>query len=530
MPASNIVNIKTKVRNEEPTIPVTLKTASGYQFFLSPADFTTSIRDTLPYYEKVYIYPAKEGKITLRDLLEIPDTDSFIKDYIYVIKVPEGVYQQTISVPFNGTTSSVQFSDYYITQRVGYSRYIDTKTRLYSGGTELKGLWLISFTTSPEFIAYTTTQQQLPDGTYYGKYWKEIDTMEVTGEVPYIGDWQIVFPGATRGSTYYLPENGDPQTVNIIPLRSGNDIVIFLSPQYSSNDDILAAIQTYADAVYNDLGWHVGIYKLTDEENDYITIDEIIEGIYGFYPLKGCIMCGEDIDTPFTNDIPNQERWFTRSLEDGHNRIAIPNFLMYPPHDRPFDERVNMIVNAFNKFSANKSKQYSNQSTAFLFDFPVEPVETELSKLSKIVNIFESHNYYFPSDYPIFHPHIEDCFTKSMRMVYVHGHGTRYQVLAFSKTDAQQIETPILVVSCCGCGQPSRDANNMIIGDWWGNLIFDSDHISVVSCGVNGYYGFLSVASEDLGKGKTIAEALIGKVVDYRQPLCGDPTMHFKTI
>ena len=59
------------------------------------------------------------------------------------------------------------------------------------------------------------------------------------------------------------------------------DMLIFLSPQYNHDSDILSAVKTYINAVKEDIDWNANIIKISEENNDYQIIDEIIEDLIG---------------------------------------------------------------------------------------------------------------------------------------------------------------------------------------------------------------------------------------------------------
>src|SRR4030043_2353844 len=91
-------------------------------------------------------------------------------------------------------------------------------------------------------------------------------------------------------------------TIKITPQVNNPDLLILVSPQYSSDTDIRTAIQTYITAVKNDLGWTSQLIPIQDNENDYQQIDSIIETLNNNHTVKACIMVGEDLNTALGGD------------------------------------------------------------------------------------------------------------------------------------------------------------------------------------------------------------------------------------
>ena len=79
------------------------------------------------------------------------------------------------------------------------------------------------------------------------------------------------FSEINNSSTIFTDINKDP------------DMLVFVSPRYSGDEEIKASINRYATAVNADIFWNTKIIPLTQEQNNYKTIDEIIEDYYEKY-------------------------------------------------------------------------------------------------------------------------------------------------------------------------------------------------------------------------------------------------------
>jgi hypothetical protein len=82
-------------------------------------------------------------------------------------------------------------------------------------------------------------------------------------------------------------------TIEDVPTENNPDLLIILSPQYNNDSELNTAIQAYLTAVKNDLGWNTQIISIQENENEYQTIDTIIETSNQNQTVKACIMVGE---------------------------------------------------------------------------------------------------------------------------------------------------------------------------------------------------------------------------------------------
>ena len=57
-------------------------------------------------------------------------------------------------------------------------------------------------------------------------------------------------------------------------------MLLFLSPQYQNDSEILFSINNYIAIVKQDVNWNVKIIFIQNKQNQYDTIDKIIEQQY----------------------------------------------------------------------------------------------------------------------------------------------------------------------------------------------------------------------------------------------------------
>jgi len=101
------------------------------------------------------------------------------------------------------------------------------------------------------------------------------------------------------------------------------DILIFVSPQYADDWEILQAINNYIAVVKEDVNWSTKVVDISSELNDFKLIDNVIESYYENYSIKACIMVGEDTDTALSSDTdymegPSTVPWYTTGGESSY--------------------------------------------------------------------------------------------------------------------------------------------------------------------------------------------------------------------
>ncbi len=331
------------------------------------------------------------------------------------------------------------------------------------------------------------------------------------------------------------------------------DMLIFISPQYADDAEIITTINSYVSSVKEDLGWNTKLILIHPENNSYKEIDQTIELYYSLYHIKACIMVGEDIDTALAGDSGYMEKpstipWSTVGGETIYEiskqgivskpyTTDICVSLLYPTHALDYPTKKSQITYAFNKFSTQKNN-YPKDILVF--------ESSDINKNSK--DIYQSLSgygnlYYFedPSD-----SEVKTSLNKTYSMYFVHGHsnpsGTDIngnKTGWFSADNVDQLDTPFFGADGCyvnGWWSNQPDSNTLdpsINGTWYGSKIFTSKNVKVMALGLlsqNGFsypVSFIENALPDLLEGKTLAESMIGDTYVDNTIIIGDPTFHF---
>ena len=175
------------------------------------------------------------------------------------------------------------------------------------------------------------------------------------------------------------------------------DMAIFISPQYKEDIDIVDSIYTYADAVYDDIGWNVGIVGIDDANNQYYSIKDIIDELRNNNPIKAELIVGEDIGQIWNRSDPLTKRYpYCWGAEEGqlfHAPDRAVAFLM-PNNDNSYETKKSQLIGSFNKFSIDRNKQHIDDVYAFIskeeviFDHEIAVIEGEIPKIGN-VHLFE---------------------------------------------------------------------------------------------------------------------------------------------
>ena len=328
------------------------------------------------------------------------------------------------------------------------------------------------------------------------------------------------------------------------------DMLIFVSPQYSYDTEIITTIDSYINTVKEDLDWNTKIISIQQKNNDYVKIDQTIEQYYLLYHIKACIMVGEDIDTALAGDYDYMEKpstvpWSTiggkaayeiseRGVVSKPYTTDICVSLLYPTHTLDYQTKKSQIIYAFNKFCTHRNSYYLEDMLAF--------ESSDINKNSKSI-------YLSLSDYKDFN-YVEDpsdlevkmSLNKAYSMYFVHGHsnpsGTDINGW-FSADNIDQLDTPFFGADGCYVNgwwsdQPDNNVlDSSVNGIWYGSKIFTSKHVKAMSLGLlsqNGFsytVSFIENALPDLLEGATIAESMIGDTSLGNTIIIGDPSFHF---
>lgn len=102
---------------------------------------------------------------------------------------------------------------------------------------------------------------------------------------------------------------------NGVCLKEKNiDMIVIVSPQYSSDNKISETLNNYSLAIKDDINWNVGIVRLSVENNTVGKIRDIIKQYYLNSNTKAVLILGEDIRMAQSNefsdiDLPTTIVW-----------------------------------------------------------------------------------------------------------------------------------------------------------------------------------------------------------------------------
>jgi hypothetical protein len=374
-------------------------------------------------------------------------------------------------------------------------------------------------------------------------------------------------------------------------------MLIFVSPQYKDDINITNAINGYINAVREDIGWETEVIGLDSEKNDFRKIDGVIEEYYNQNNITACIMVGEDINTLVGSDSediliedPSTTPWATtggefseqdyldsnRPLTDfvncyfvgsSHiNRINIAISLLYPTHDLDYETKSNQIVTAFEKFSRDRNKRYSNNIKVFLSPFvsEVEQISINYSGLNisldecegekEVYGSLEGYGNLDIAEAPNL-SEVNESLDREYMMYSVFGHAnpsftTLNEGVYFKAAMVDNLKTPLLTVGGCNVAgwftNSTENGGNGILDfstkkfEWFGSKIFVNPNLRVMvlgfpeqsaskePCKLSGQ-NFIQQAMPGLMEGKTISESIVGPIYNTAddQILYGDPTFHY---
>ena len=331
------------------------------------------------------------------------------------------------------------------------------------------------------------------------------------------------------------------------------DMLVFLSPQYAHDKDILSAINEYAAIVKSDISWNVKTIKLSSEQNSYQSIDAIIEDNYKEFSIKACLLVGEDTDTALSGSSkhmlkPSVVPWETTGGNTSYEildgkvvckpyTIDICISLLYPSGNLDYQTKKTHIISAFNKFSSKSDFGLDNDILVF--------ESSELNANSKDIysSLENSGNLFYredPTDLEV-----EQSKSSSYSMYFVHGHsnpsGTDVSVDNngwFSAEYVNSLDSPLFGADGCYVGGWWCDSNtatltSSVSSNFYGSKIFTSKNIVVMALGMltqNGLsypVSFIENVVPKLSNGYTLANSIIGNTALGDTIIIGDPTFHF---
>ena len=346
------------------------------------------------------------------------------------------------------------------------------------------------------------------------------------------------------------------------------DMAIFISPQYKDDDDILDAIYTYIDAVYDDIRWNVGIVTIESGNNKYDDISDIIQSLHHENPLKACLMVGEDIGVehnyivtsdshhcvPAIQGWSSVDGWYVLSTTCDIQMVAyefvvdISIALLFPCHNDAYETKKEQLISVFNKFSTGRDRIYDVEAgeAYALFD------EKNLGHNGDYRSVFEGEVPYIGDATIVGNPQqsvVDSIRDKSLNYLVILGHAFSNVVHpnpgVFKKTvDLDKIDCPYVniegcytdgwwsdVPPSCAYTMPSRS-------DFFGHSVFENPNLRAYMGGSIGWYatsstpdrGYLAEGGlRRMASGMTIAESMIGVTAsNSRCIIFGDPTFHYQ--
>jgi hypothetical protein len=330
------------------------------------------------------------------------------------------------------------------------------------------------------------------------------------------------------------------------------DMLLFVSPQYSHDQDLLTAIHTYTSAVQEDLGWHIRILYLSEIINDFKSIDTIIEYYYTNHLVKACLMVGEDIDTALAGTSgymtkPSIVPWYTIGGEEAYDlsdkgivnkpyKMDICVSLLYPTAELSYDVKTSQLIAAFTKFTHDRNTPLTDTVSVF------ESSALNTNSKSLYQHIAPTVIYHEnPSNNDIIH-----SLNGQYAMYVVHGHSNPAGTDANTQSDGwfsanlvDSLDTPFFAADGCYVSGWWTDTPNSatlspsIDATWYGSKIFTSKAKVMVlgllsQTGYSTSVSFIENALPAFINGGTLAESMIGHTyIGDNALLLGDPTFHF---
>lgn len=364
----------------------------------------------------------------------------------------------------------------------------------------------------------------------------------------------------------------------------GKKLLIFLSPQYSQDLDIIKAIKTYQESVERDVKWGSEVILLNKETNTIGKIREKIKTEHKINHIKAVIIVGEDTETILNvetldkKEVPSVFLWSDLDEDLGYSSYTIlpsmsadeidnilknsgstvtkPSMpevtvsLLYPSISE-YEEKKEKIISAFDKFS-NRQIGDSSRIKIIQFDYTKD---TEGNKIKEVVDV-PVH----PFLKPLLNSNAETLFDcdmcnlalgkncticnfgleKEYKAYIINSHGSpdKMQVSSkgffFTTKDLERLKSPIFAaLGCHSTGWYTSTPPNKKLdppeGDSFSQYIFTNPDLRVFIGGGTTYNGDdYSDFFKKLDSGMTIAEAFIGsqKTLDGAI-IYGDPTFHY---
>ena len=348
-------------------------------------------------------------------------------------------------------------------------------------------------------------------------------------------------------------------------------MLVFVSPQYSGDISILQAIEDYAAAVEDDVGWKIKIVKLTNTTNTVGHIRHVIREHYYSSKMFAAMIVGEDTDTPLDAEKPYIEvpsicLWseldepiYLSSHTNTTSKWVPPGVgieelndllrgtwvdatahkpdvcisLIYPTASWEYEEKRTRLVSTFEKFSDRAFDYEDNMIFVVNGTMHSTRVWSNFAILGNVSGRTDGSR----EDWI-------DAHGDRFKLVTSLGHGNPRSADVLRCEDLEFIDTPFLVVGGChtaGWYSEIGILNNQLdpsIGGWFGEQVLTHPNLRVIIAG-NPWGGILSYGGPSLALGVTVAEAWVDRgphvlgqhgVVSVNPDnmiVYGDPTFHF---
>jgi hypothetical protein len=327
-------------------------------------------------------------------------------------------------------------------------------------------------------------------------------------------------------------------------------MLLFVSPQYGNDKQILQAIKEYIVAVKQDINWSIRMIVLLEQQNDFTYIDDIIEYFHHIYKIKSCLMVGEDIHTPRSGQYMNMIKpciipWATiggeSRYETDHGTIISRPYetdifisLLYPQQTLPYETKKTQLTSTFQRFCQHRNHSLNQSITIFESETMNMHVKSPYQMLN---DTYLCHYIEGPTKVDI-----ERSLPLVHSMFFVHGHsnpsGTCLNDVTndwFTSEHLRTLRTPFFAADGCyvnGCWTVENDTMDTSKTPYI-SVLLDSECIHSMVLGLLSQQGyavkgdFFEKNLIDLFEGKTVASSFLYDINPGDIIFIGDPTFHF---
>jgi len=326
------------------------------------------------------------------------------------------------------------------------------------------------------------------------------------------------------------------------------DMLLFLSPQYQNDSEILFSINNYIATVKQDVNWTVKIIPILNKQNQYNTIDKIIEQHYYNDTIKACLMVGEDLNTASSGQYMNMEKpsimpWATlggnKSYETKNQHIISKTYtidifisLLYPNQYLSYETKKTQIINTFNTFS-NQRKHTDKSSISILESRSKDTQSTDFYKT--MFNQSTVQHMENPSKIKL-----AISTQKTHTMYFVRGHSNPSETILneqentrFTSKHLKSLNTPLFAADGCYVNGYWINQNNTNQKSSYGNIVCENQNIHIMILGLISQKEKSTQQTQntinDILSGKTITSTFLNSTTMGDLVFYGDPTFHYSS-